>query len=241
MEWRSACRVQWEASNVTERQLELTRTGFNGSSSNSSKDSKGSNLTVKSSSVVWIEFDSHEDDFQVNIYNCSKPGVDEIRFEEPYDRCPKIIVWFTALDFLGNESCSFYARAENIGQDGFKLQHSEQKASVAWLAFSNRSKRIKSGHDTCTKEPHASKRRFFSYQLSSDEECLDVNDERAIIFERLFKRTPRTFVAINGIRMEPGKKMNVQVRISKQSAQGFSWTCEAPPGARIDVDWIAFG
>lgn len=56
MEWHSSCRVQWEASSVTKEQLTLTRTGFNGS--------KCSNLTVKSSSVVWIELDSHEDDFQ---------------------------------------------------------------------------------------------------------------------------------------------------------------------------------
>jgi hypothetical protein len=85
------------------------------------------------------------------------------------------------------------------------------------------------------------KRRFFSYQLSSDNEFPDTNDERAIIFDEPFKRTPRTFLAINGIKMESGKKMNVQVGISKQSAEGFSWTCKAPPGARIDVDWIAFG
>lgn len=162
--------------------------------------------------------------------NCSKPGVDEIRFEEPYDRCPEVIVWFTALNFLGKEGCSFHARAENIGPCGFKLQYSEQKVSVAWLAFSNRSKRVKSGHDTCTREPH-----------NSDEEDHDEKDERAIVFDEPFKRTPRTFVAINGIKMESGKKMDVQVKISKQSAKGFSWTCEAPPGARIDVDWIAFG
>lgn len=48
-------------------------------------------------------------------------------------------------------------------------------------------------------------------------------------------------MAINGINMDSGKSMNLQVKISKQSAKGFSWTCEAPPGARIDVDWIAFG
>jgi ankyrin repeat protein len=70
MKWRPGYRVQWEASNVTGRQLELTRTGFNGSSPNSSNGSNGSNgsndskLTVKSSSVVWIEFDSDEEDFQ---------------------------------------------------------------------------------------------------------------------------------------------------------------------------------
>ncbi|KAK1248194.1 hypothetical protein MKX08_006414 [Trichoderma sp. CBMAI-0020] len=61
MKWRSNCRVQWEASDVTEKQLELTRTGSNDHNPNSSK---GSNLAVKSSSVVWIEFESHEDDFQ---------------------------------------------------------------------------------------------------------------------------------------------------------------------------------
>jgi hypothetical protein len=101
---------------------------------------------------------------------------------------------------------------------------------VAWLAFSHRSKRIKSGHDTCTREPRY-----------SDGEYLFEKDERTIIYDEPFKRTPRTFVAINGIKMESGKEMNIQVKISRQSASGFSWTCEAPPGARIDVDWIAFG
>jgi ankyrin repeat protein len=61
MEWRSSCRVQWEASKITESKLELTRTESNGSNSNGPKNS---NLVVKSSSVVWLEFDSHEDDFQ---------------------------------------------------------------------------------------------------------------------------------------------------------------------------------
>ncbi len=73
------------------------------------------------------------------------------------------------------------------------------------------------------------------------EECYDEKDERAIVFDEPFKRTPRTFVASNGIKMESGKSMSLHVKISKQSVKGFSWTCEAPPGVRIDVDWIAFG
>ncbi|KAL6898836.1 hypothetical protein GGI43DRAFT_427958 [Trichoderma evansii] len=215
----SDSRVQWKASNVTASELELKNTSTNGTNSDG-----------ESGSVVWLEFGPDEEDFQVGKSYYLADTEEQIQFEQPYKKAPNVIVWFSGLEFLDQEGCSFYASIGTIQPASFKLQYSKQKVSVTWLAFPSEGKRIRKGHGKCTQ----------------DSDCVLFNGRyyiKEIVekFEETFERTPRIFVAINKIKMESGKRIDITVKISKQSTTGFTWICSAPLHADVEVDWIAFG
>lgn len=159
---------------------------------------------------------------------CLPDSEEEVQFKKPFEKAPKIIVWFSGLEFLDKTGCSFYASAEDIQPKKFRLKYSNQMVSVTWLAFPSDSKRIQNGHSTCTEtHSYAIEERYYQ--------------EKTVAFDEPFERTPRIFVAINTIRMRVGKSMDITVKISKQSAEGFTWSCTALLNSNVEVDWIAFG
>lgn len=91
---------------------------------------------------------------------------------------------------------------------------------MAWLAYPSDSTRVRSG--SIARPP-------------------GLDAEHKVEFEEAFERTPRVFIALNGLEIEANQELDTKVMAFDLHAQSFRWVNFAPPKASVWMDWIAFG